>query len=126
MELHLKQIITLLQELGNSGRPMSNTGHSISALWGTARQLIARVGSGIIPLPDLDNAGRVLLQLDKIDPGAKAFRYPVRKSGEISRPSDLDYVYIRNFHETMERVAQFLDAAHSMLDLRVEQIAEYE
>jgi aminoglycoside phosphotransferase (APT) family kinase protein len=114
VELQLKQIIPVLQELpGSTSQPLKNT-HDISKLWEKTRNLLQQTGLEDSFLSHLDAAGQVLLQLHKIDPNEEVFRYPVGTSGTSNR--SFNNLHMRVFHETLEKVAGLLDAVHAMVE----------
>ncbi|GAA4579514.1 hypothetical protein GCM10023194_05330 [Planotetraspora phitsanulokensis] len=90
-------------------------------MWSRARPLLAQWGSA--SADDLNNVEKFLKQLHKIDPSAEHFRYPELKSGTPTLP-DLGRLHIRRFHEAMERMASFLDAADGYLAEMRDQNAE--
>ncbi|GAA1024084.1 hypothetical protein Aple_095280 [Acrocarpospora pleiomorpha] len=68
---------------------------------------------------------QVLLQLDSFDPTSEHSRYPVRNDGSETLAS-LPRVHLRRFHESMERVAHFLDACDIKLREDINTRAEIE
>jgi hypothetical protein len=97
--------------------------HKIDHLWRTARPLLDQVSPG--DRDTLDNTERVLLQLHGFDPTSEHFRYPVRKDGTETLTT-LGRVHVRRFHEAMDGVAHFLDAADTGIRAMTDARAEYE
>jgi hypothetical protein len=110
VELQLKSLILLLRDLLREEPPFLNifSTHSIQKLWSEFRGLAQEIELGPSSA-DLDKVEKVLLQFEKLDPTSQAFRYPISKDGKPSLPDYLRRLDFRQFHETMERIANFLE-----------------
>jgi hypothetical protein len=65
------------------------------------------------------------MQLHELDPTSEHFRYPIQKDGSDTL-AKLNRVHIRRFHEAMESVTNFLDAADTGLHVLLDERTEYE
>lgn len=123
IELQLKVLIKLLHQYEREDTELRKT-HKIDQLWQIARPLLENSfpsESG----DELDHAERVLMQLSDLDPTSEHFRYPVRNDGTATLPA-LDQVHLRQFHEAMEGLASFLDAADTGIRAMIDSRDEYE
>ena len=123
VELQLKVLIQLLHQYEREDTELRKT-HKIDQLWRMTRPLLESSfpsESG----DELDHAERVLMQLSGLDPTSEHFRYPVRNDGTATL-SALGQVHLRQFHEFMEGVASFLDAADTGIRAMTDARDEYE
>lgn len=111
VELQLKSLhaqLRALSELPAEGRHH----HRIDQLWQECRKLIME------HFPDekenLRHVGRVISQLAQMDPDGQAFRYDAGRDGQETLP-DVDQINLNAFHGAMAGVANFLDAADTMV-----------
>lgn len=112
VELQLKNLIIQCLRYKGENVEMTRT-HKLELLWRRARSLLAEA------YPDDDAARvedvkRVLMQLQSLDPTSQHFRYPVTTDGSPTLDA-LPRVHMRLFHETMEGVANYLDATDTGL-----------
>ncbi|WP_433419774.1 hypothetical protein ACQP1V_06320 [Microtetraspora malaysiensis] len=125
-EIQLKSLITYLHTYLEQPSESLKKTHRIDELWRTTRALLEEAGCAD-DSDELDHVQRVLRQLHALDPTAQHFRYPVTVNGAPTL-AGVRRIHMRRFHEAMEGVACFLDAAEtgisSMLDLRSEHEAE--
>ena len=123
VELQLKNLILLFRRYLRESIELPRT-HRLDVLWRVVRQCLERAW------PDddhheLDEAGRIILQLDGFDPTSEHFRYPILKDGAETMPT-LGRIYLPSFHEAMSGVAAMLDAADTGLRVMTEQKNEIE
>lgn len=123
VELQLKVLIAFLEQYHRESKTATHT-HSLDRLWYVARTLLEKAFPNE-SRADLDNAERVLMQLHGFDPTSEHFRYPVRRDGTDTM-TKLGRVHIGRFHESMDAVANFLDAADSAIRDLIEARDEYE
>lgn len=74
----------------------------------------------------MDAVGNIFEQIDAIDLGSIAFRYPDTKYGVPSLPDDLKYVNIRNLAEMMQCTGSFLEGVDIMASNALEHKLEME
>jgi hypothetical protein len=122
-ELHLKSLIILLGRYLREQTDLPKT-HRIDHLWRVVRPMLERAFPGDAAAAQA-NAGRILLQLDGLDPTSEHFRYPIRKDGSQTLPT-VNEVHMHRFHEAMEGVAHFLDASDTALRAEIDDRAKYE
>ncbi len=123
VEIQLKVLILLARAYRREVADVPRT-HRIDHLWRVARPLL----KDAFPSEsheDLDNAERVLLQLQGFDPTSEHFRYPIRNDGSETLAT-LGRVHIRRFHEAMEAVAGLLDGSDTGIRVMIDQKNEYE
>jgi hypothetical protein len=123
VELQLKVLIMLMRKYRQEPIDPQRT-HRIDHLWDRVRPLLEKAFPGS-PTDDLDNAGRVLMQLQSFDPTSEHFRYPIRKDGSDTLPT-LGRVHIGRFHQAMESVAHVLDASETEIRVMIDSRNEYE
>jgi len=123
VELQLKVIILLAQTYLRTPVAVPRT-HKIHHLWRLARPLIEQVFPGE-PTNDLDNTGRIILQLHGFDPTSEHFRYPILKDGSETLVS-LGQIHIQNFHEVMDGIVGILDGTETGIRVMTDQRNEYE
>ncbi|MEU8205448.1 hypothetical protein [Streptosporangium sp. NPDC049046] len=124
-EIQLKSLTLYLQAYVGKPAEMHGT-HRIDELWRVARGLLQEANH-VGEADELENVQCVLLQLHDLDPTSQHFRYPVNRQGAKTL-NNVNRIHIRLFHEAMEEVASFLDAAETgicdMLDTRSEYESE--
>ncbi|MER7893470.1 hypothetical protein ABTX15_26995 [Micromonospora sp. NPDC094482] len=123
VELQLKALILLAKAYRREPANLPLT-HKIDQLWRMARPLLQDAFPSDSQ-EDLDNAERVLLQLNRFDPTSEHFRYPIQRDGSETL-STLGRVHIRRFHEVMEAVAGLLDGSDTGIRVMIDQRNEYE
>lgn len=113
VELKLKEMVLLGAELVGSDDSYRNK-HGLLLHWRIARPVLEEVeltgDRGI-----LDAVEQVITQFDQVDGGSFAFRYPVDRGGAPVLPEWLTHLNIRVFSDELEKVANFLDGATSMV-----------
>jgi hypothetical protein len=112
LELELKLILPLARRL--AGQPgKKDHRHGLMPLWRELRCLLESFDA-----PDADKEvsaiEEFIQQLDEVDPGSYAFRYPTTKQGEVSLP-DLSHINVRHLGEIMDSVFMLLGGIHSWL-----------
>jgi hypothetical protein len=123
VELQLKVLILLVRKYRQEPINLPRT-HRIDQLWRWVRPLLEEAFPGE-PTDDLDNAERVLMQLQGFDPTSEHFRYPILKDGP-NTPAALGRVHIGRFHSAMETVAHVLDASETGVRVMIDSRNEYE
>ncbi|MFZ5506581.1 MAG: hypothetical protein ACOY7P_13930 [Pseudomonadota bacterium] len=112
LELKLKLILPRARRLvGNEA--VADHKHGLMPLWSELRRHLEQLNlhKGAQELPAIEDFIR---QLDTVDPGSFAFRYPTTKKGEVSLP-ELRHVNVRHLSEIMDSVFGMLDGIHSYL-----------
>lgn len=123
VELQLKSLILLSCKYLGDTVEIPRT-HRLDVLWRIVRKRLERAW----PEPDddnrsLDEAGRIILQLDSFDPTSEHFRYPLLNSGTETMQT-LGRIYLPSFHEAMSGVAAMLDAVDTGLRVMADEKAE--
>ena len=107
--------------------------HRLDLLWQDLKPLFAAVckAAGWKRLSTANEQGvdSHIRQLTALDPDSFSFRYMRSKKGELSLPAEMKRINLRHFAETVERLADYLqalDTAVSVLEERkMEMEAEY-
>ncbi|HEV2178190.1 MAG TPA: hypothetical protein VGW33_13470 [Terriglobia bacterium] len=127
LELSLKDIILAGDELKRSaGKPLSDTeklfkNHDLDGMLSQINQIFAEVGwhrDSVIE--DIENAVR---ELNEVDRGSDAFRYPVNKKGESSISHRFAFD-LKKFGYRMDSVLEFLGGASDGLKAAAEACQE--
>jgi hypothetical protein len=121
LELALKDTILRGRALAGEAEDFPKH-HRLLDLWKVARPHIERCGSP--DSPELPNVEAVIVEFERIDPGAMGFRYPHSKDGERSLPNAPDRVNLRLLHEAMEATANFFDAVRDEMSRRLDHVSE--
>lgn len=112
LELQLKLILPLARRLAGK-EAVAEHKHGLMPLWSELRccieQLESREGD-----KELSAIEDFIRQLDAVDPGSFAFRYPTTKKGEVSLP-ELRQVNVRHLAQIMDSVFMMLGGIHSWL-----------
>jgi len=122
VELQLKMLVSLLQRYRLEPSEVLKT-HKLNLLWSRTRKLLEEA----VPEEDqttLDNVERVLLQLHSFDPTSEHFRYPVNTQGAETM-TNLPRIDMSAFHDAMDGVANYLDAADTGLRVMIDQQEDY-
>ena len=102
VELQLKSLLAQLRAL--SDLPVEGRHHhQIDQLWQEARKLMAEHFPG--QKADLAAAGKVIIQLARMDPDGQEFRYAAKRDGSRTLPG-IDRINLVAFHEAMIGVAE--------------------
>lgn len=112
LELELKLLLPLARRLAGK-EPTRDHQHGLMPLWRELRQLLEQLD------PRADDGELLatesfILQLDNVDPGSYAFRYPTNKKGEVSLP-ELRHVNVRHLSEIMDSVFMLLGGIYSWM-----------
>jgi hypothetical protein len=83
--------------------------HRILQLWQEVRPLLVKAHPGE-DRRDRSVVGRVLKQLAELDPEGQDFRY-ARRTDATPSLAAVDRLDLRSFHEAMQAVANYLEAA---------------
>lgn len=112
LELQLKLILPLARRLAGKDS-VADHQHGLMPLWSELRRHLEQLDSRKEDkeLPAIEDFIR---QLDTVDPGSFAFRYPTTKKGEVSLPK-LRHVNVRHFSEVMDSVFMLLGGIYSSL-----------
>jgi hypothetical protein len=105
--------------------------HNLYKLWNKANEL--RIKANIeIKNKDRDIVFSCIDDFSKIDPFSEAFRYPTKKKRkgkletESTLPSDLPYLDLRSFSETINNISKILEHIDSMMHIELDQKREFE
>lgn len=113
LELRLKDLI-------RTGNPLLDEPpdfpkkHELNKLWEICRPILEKLEPQV-PSQDLEAIKEAIAKFCTIDPSSESFRYPFRRKGGHSLPPDLRYINLRNLAEIMEKIANFLDGAATMI-----------
>ncbi|MCK6405053.1 MAG: hypothetical protein L6Q60_03440 [Rhodocyclaceae bacterium] len=112
LELELKLLLPLARCLAGK-ETARDLQHGLMPLWRELRQLLEQLDprADDKELPAIES---FIFQLDTIDPGSFAFRYPINKKGEVSLP-ELRHVNVRHLSEIMDSVFMLLGGIHSWM-----------
>lgn len=113
VELQLKNLIIQCLRYKREKVEFTRT-HKLELLWRRARSLLAEVYPDDDPAR-VEDVERVLMQLQSFDPTSEHFRYPVVAKDGSPTLDALPRVHMRLFHETMEGIANYLDATDAGL-----------
>ncbi|WP_228273805.1 hypothetical protein [Rhodocyclus tenuis] len=121
LELQLKLILPLARRLAGK-EAVADLQHSLMPLWSELRQHIEQLDprENDEELPAIED---FIHQLDSVDPGSFAFRYPMTKKGEVSLP-ELQHINVRHLSEVMDSVFMLLGGIYSWLG-EIEQSDSY-
>ncbi|WP_374608878.1 hypothetical protein [Diaphorobacter nitroreducens] len=112
LELQLKLILPLARR--RTGKvAVSDHKHALMPLWSELRRHLEQLDprEDEKELPAIEHFIR---QLDAVDPGSFAFRYPTTKKGEVSLP-ELRHINIRHLSEIMDSVFALLGGIRAWL-----------
>ncbi|MGL6078890.1 hypothetical protein [Methyloversatilis discipulorum] len=112
LELKLKLILPQARRMADK-EAVADHKHGLMPLWSELRRHLEQLSlhKGAQELPAIEDFIR---QLDTVDPGSFAFRYPTTKKGEVSLP-ELRHINVRHLSEIMDSVFGMLDGIHSYL-----------
>ena len=112
LELELKLILPLARRLAGK-EAVADHQHGLMPLWNELRRHLQQLDprEDDKEVPALEDFIR---QLDTVDPGSFAFRYPTTKKGEVSLP-ELRHVNVRHLSEVMDSVFMLLGGIYSWL-----------
>jgi hypothetical protein len=119
VELELKQLIpSARQLLEEPPDPKEKPHHHLRELWSICRNLLERIDSR--NSDDYDNAGRLILELDGLDPDGQHFRYAwtkaTKKDPRTPTLASVDKLAIDRIHADLTGLATFLEAAEAQID----------
>lgn len=112
LELQLKLILPLARRLAGK-KSVADHKHDLMPLWSELRRHLEQLDSlkDDKELPAIEDFIR---QLDAVDPGSFAFRYPTTKKGEVSLP-ELRHINVRHLSEIIDSVFMMLGGIYSWL-----------
>lgn len=112
LELELKLLLPLARRLACKEAARDHQ-HGLMSLWRELRQLLEQLDprADDKELPAIES---FIFQLDAVDPGSFAFRYPTNKKGEVSLP-ELRHVNVRHLSEIMDSVFMLLGGIYSWM-----------
>ena len=93
--------------------------HRIDELWNNCRHLLntEKFGKEVrFHLEAMDGIDSYIRQLSDIDPDSQAFRFPRRKTGDVTLPEGLTHINVAVFSDYMESLCSYLDDLCSWLD----------
>lgn len=112
VELQLKALLADAGELLDDPQAVPPR-HELPRLWGRVRALLLRVDPGADG-PWFARADAIVTELDALDPGSFAFRYPVDTGGTPSLPEPL-LVDPANVRRVFDELFVLLDGAASQV-----------
>lgn len=122
LELELKLLLPLARHLAGE-ESIADHHHRLLPLWQELRRLLWQLN----PREDdkeMPAIEEFIRQMDKVDPGSYAFRYPTNKKGEVSLP-DLRHINVRHLSEIMDSVFMMLGGIYAWLDDGVQNSIQY-
>jgi hypothetical protein len=120
IELQLKSTIVQVQEHNRQPREFPRS-HKLDVLW----RLLCKPLLEIFPDEETKHVERLLLQLQQLDPTSEHFRYPITAKGDETL-AQLRTLPMREFHKTMEGLANFFEGASTGLYEMTSARNEYE
>ena len=113
LELNLKLILPLARRMAGA-EAVADHHHGLMPLWSALRQHLEQLDPRVEDkeLPAIED---LIRQLDHVDPGSFAFRYPKTKKGEVSLP-ELRQINVRHLSEVMDSVFMLLGGIYSWLE----------
>lgn len=116
LELAIKLVSRHARDVLGDPR-LSSSEHRLAGLWRDARQLLIRIA--LVEPAGLEPITSVVHELDKIDPGASAFRYTesLRHAPLLEGITNINLLI---FRESIEPAADMLDCIHTDLAERLE------
>jgi hypothetical protein len=137
VELTLKVLIQIgctlsERELTERESKIQTGSHNLRALWDVFKTITVEIErtTGIEPPPkeDIEGIEAYIDQLHAVDEGSYAFRYPLKKTGEVSL-GDMERINLGRFCEYMEKLCNYLDGCemyyHEMIGQREEMLNAY-
>lgn len=126
LELALKDIIargtTLHDEYATRSWP-SDVGHSLGRAW--ERSLPYIVEHGAPDAPEVGNVTLIVQEFERLDPRGVGFRYHLARDGTSpSLEQHEQWINVHRMDETMQRVANFLEAVALCQDLALEELVD--
>lgn len=112
LELELKLMLPLARRLADQA-PRQDVKHQLMPMWQELRRYLHQLGTPESD-PQILSLESFISQLDAVDPGSFAFRYPTDKKGEVSLPN-LRHINVRHLAEIMGSVFMLLGGTHSWL-----------
>lgn len=95
--------------------------HKLMPIWRMLCPLLDRI---------FDNASELMIvgdrlqEFEDLDPDSFAFRYATSKAGKSLLPKDLEQVNLENLRDTMQKIADMLDAADTGVKVYLDNKAE--
>jgi len=137
VELTLKSLIQLgclltERELTERESKLQAGSHNLRALWDAFKAIAAEVEktTGVEPPPktDIEGIEAYIDQLHAVDEGSYAFRYPLKKTGEISL-GNMARINLGRFCEHIEKLCNYLNGYEmhyqEMIGHREEMLSAY-
>lgn len=113
LELALKETIATGRLLDDEGASWEwPHGHRLAELWRDARRYVEPHGDPAAP--ELANVTAIIAEFDALDRDGTGFRYTENRDGGRSLPTAPDHINVGLLDETMQRIAEFLDAVRSI------------
>jgi hypothetical protein len=122
IELALKHIIATGYELLGRIQGLPHH-HDLAALWREARVVILHVDPRAGH--ECERVDGEIAELADVDPASDAFRYPSRRDGQAAWPADLSLIDLQHLGESMDSLAERLEAAGDMLDMTLDAELEW-
>jgi hypothetical protein len=119
VELMLKDIIARGRAL-DGGEPTFPEHHRLVDLWNEALGHIRKVGNA--DRSDIAVVAQNMRELERIDAGSFAFRYPAEKGTGEDALRGVQYINLRTLQEAIEPISNFLNAAISVQSQRAEHL----
>ncbi|TDR36600.1 hypothetical protein DFR29_12821 [Tahibacter aquaticus] len=122
IELELKLILPLARRVAEQPTAKDHR-HGLMSLWKELRTLVEGLDTDASDL-EMPVVEEFIRQLDEVDPGSFAFRYPTDKKGEVSLPG-LERINVRHLSEIMDTVFSYLGGTYSWLGEMEQAIGDY-
>lgn len=112
LELQLKLMLQQARRLAQKDSPPDHH-HGLIPLWNELRLLIVELDPTMDD-KELPATEHFICQLDSVDPGSFAFRYPTKRTGEVSLP-ELHHINVRHLSEIMDSTFRLLSGIYYWL-----------
>lgn len=117
LELQLKAIILDGNQLFDRVCEPPITHHDILSLWTQCRRIFKEACAECPELGAVENCIKEFCMLDK---SSMAFRYPVDKKENPSLPNVPNLINVRHLADTMAKIINLLDCAHTEIQVRLD------
>lgn len=121
LELALKHSVRMVRVLTSTEGTAKLNEHRLMSLWEELRPHLPDLGAS---RNDIKVVTRTIQYLARFDPESLAFRYPTDQEGNSTQEDVPSLINLRALHETMEGIANWLDAGISEMTERLSVEAE--
>ncbi|WP_157514384.1 hypothetical protein [Nocardia concava] len=120
IQLQLKDTLTLGYRLHRltPNEKLKRT-HNLSQLWEQTKAMVASTAAGAVSSAELTVLTRIIGQLTTMDHDGQELRYHLRTNGTPTLPNH-EYINLPTFHEVLQSVSAFVEAAATCLHESIE------